>query len=120
MKLFRKKINQQYQSVQRTGRRHLRSRPYIIPIFGLLLGGIIVAAALLTNNSQVLLRPDSSHVVFLFDEGRRETLDTKAATVGDLVNKLPLHLIPQDVVEPSRDTQFLTIISGLIFIGRGR
>ncbi len=104
MKLFRKKINQQYQSVQRTGRRHLRSRPYIIPIFGLLLGGIIVAAALLTNNSQVLLRPDSSHVVFLFDEGRRETLDTKAATVGDLVNKLPLHLIPQDVVEPSRDT----------------
>src|SRR6185312_4656932 len=104
MMLQRQKITRQYQTFQESGKRHLYNRPYLIPIFGIILGAIIVAAAILTNGNQVLYRPDSSHVFFLFDNGHQETLDTKAATVGELVNKLPLHLISQDVVEPSRDT----------------
>lgn len=103
MKLFRRKISQHYQSVHQSGKRHIIRRPYILPIIGLLLGGSIVLAAVLTHGNQVF-KPSSSHVVFLFDQGKQETLDTKAATVGDLVNKLHLNLIPQDVVEPSRDT----------------
>lgn len=103
MRLRRKKISQHYQTAQASGKRQIYRRPYIIPLLGLVLGGVIVAAALLTHGNQIF-QPSNSHVVFLFDNGQQETLDTKAATVGDLVSKLPLHLIPQDVVEPSRDT----------------
>jgi uncharacterized protein YabE (DUF348 family) len=47
------------------------------------------------------------HVVFVFDSGKKRTVDTQAPTVGDLVKRLNLHLIPQDVVEPSADTQIV-------------
>jgi len=103
MKLRRQKTSQSLQVVGDNRQFHVR-RPYVIPILGLLLGLAIVGAAILTNGSSPTFRPSSSHVVFLFDNGKQETLDTKATTVGDLVNKLPLNLIPQDVVEPSRDT----------------
>lgn len=104
MKLRRRKGNSSTQAMQLLGQQQIIRRPYLIPLFGLLLGGAIVAAALLTHGSSPTFRPSGSHVVFLFDDGKQETLDTKAATVGDLVKKLPLHLIPQDVVEPSLDT----------------
>ncbi len=93
MKLRRKAVGEQ-----------VYKRPYLFPVLGLLLGGLIVAAALLTQGSSQIFRPSSSHVVFIFDNGKQETVDTKAATVGDLVGKLNLNLIPQDVVEPSLDT----------------
>jgi len=48
--------------------------------------------------------PIDSHVVYLFDGGKKQTLDTRATTVGDLVHRLPLKLIPEDVVEPSLST----------------
>jgi uncharacterized protein YabE (DUF348 family) len=103
MKLRRSKIAEHYQTIQDSGKGHIYRRPYLIPIFGLLLGGVIVAAAILTHGDTVF-RPNLSHVVFLTDDGTQETLDTKAATVGALLAKLPLNLIPQDVIEPSPNT----------------
>lgn len=88
------------------GRHHVRQRPYILPILGLLMGVAIVGAFLLSRPN-IALRPSDSHVVFLSDNGQRETLDTKAKTVRELIGKLPLHLIPQDVVEPSLDTRIV-------------
>lgn len=88
---------------QEGGKRHIKQRPYIVPIFGLILGFIIVGAALLGGNG-LPLRPSDAHVVYLFDGKDRTVIDTKAKTVGDMIGKLPLHLIPQDVVEPSLDT----------------
>lgn len=49
-------------------------------------------------------RPSDSHVVFVFDSGKKHTIDTKAATVGELISRLNLNLIPEDVVEPTADT----------------
>lgn len=49
-------------------------------------------------------RPSDSHVVFLFDSGKKRTIDTKAATVGELISRLDLNLVPQDVIEPALDT----------------
>jgi resuscitation-promoting factor RpfB len=69
----------------------------------MVLGIFIVIGIVLTHRGDAL-KPSGSHVVFLFDKGKKETLDTKAQTVGQLLNNLPLHLIPEDVVEPSRDT----------------
>jgi uncharacterized protein YabE (DUF348 family) len=88
------------------GRSHVRRRPYIVPILGLL-AGIAIVGGVVVSRPSAALRPSDSHVVFLSDNGTRQTLDTKSKTVGELVGKLPLHLIPQDVVEPSLDTKIV-------------
>jgi len=86
------------------GRRHIRQRPYLIPLFGLLLGLVIVSTVVYAKGGSHVYRPSDSHVVFLYDSGKKRTIDTKAPTVGDLIKRLNLNLIPQDVVEPSLDT----------------
>src|SRR3989344_2153380 len=101
--MIRKKVAKHYKSAHETGKRHIKERPYIVPLFGLILGFIIVGAALLGGNGKTL-RPSDAHVVFLFDKGDRQVIDTKAKTVGEMIGKLPLNLIAEDVVEPSLDT----------------
>ncbi len=103
MRLLRSKVTKHYKAAQSGGKRHIKQRPYIVPILGLVLGFVIVGAALLGGNGRTL-RPSDAHVVYLFDGKDRQVIDTKAKTVGDMINKLPLHLIPQDVIEPSLDT----------------
>jgi resuscitation-promoting factor RpfB len=97
------RIFSSYRHAHQRGRHHVHKRPYLVPIFGLVLGGIIVGGVLLASGGKPN-RPSNSHVVYLFDSGKHETLGTKAATVGELVKKLPLKLIPEDVVEPALDT----------------
>jgi uncharacterized protein YabE (DUF348 family) len=75
-----------------------------LPIFGLILGGLVVLIMVYGRGGGHTYRPSDSHVVFVFDSGKKQTIDTKASTVGDLVDRLNLHLIAQDVVEPSLDT----------------
>jgi uncharacterized protein YabE (DUF348 family) len=84
-------------------RRHIRRRPYIIPIFGLILGVAIVGLMIYSKGGHTY-RPSDSHVVFIFDSGKKRTIDTKAPTVGDLIKRLNLNLIPEDVIEPALDT----------------
>lgn len=103
MKLIKQKIFGQYRRAHHFSRRHVYARPYIVPILGLL-AGIAIVGAYVISRPDGTLRPSSSHVVFLSDDGKRQTLDTKAETVGDLIKKLPLNLISQDVVEPALDT----------------
>jgi uncharacterized protein YabE (DUF348 family) len=100
MRFFAKR----YRRLHRSGRRHIIRRPYLLPIFGLILGVAIVAGVFHYRGGTEAFRPSDSHVVFLFDSGKKQTIDTKAKTVGELVSRLDLHLIPEDVVEPSADT----------------
>lgn len=88
------------------GKHQLRQRPYILPIFGLVLGLAVVTTVVLANGGDTFT-PSNSHVVFLYDKGKKQTLDTRLSTVGELIDKLPLNLIAEDVVEPSRDTEIL-------------
>lgn len=106
MRRIGQKLFKHYEAAARHGRRQLRERPYIFPLFGFALGLVIVGAVLL-GGSGLKLHASEAHVVFLYDKGKRTVIDTKAKTVGDLVNKLPLNLIPEDVVEPSLDTQIV-------------
>lgn len=100
-----KALSRHYWSAHRSGEKQVRKRPYILPIFGLVFGLLIVAGVVFFTHNGDGLKPSDSHVVYLFDKGKRQTLDTKATTVGELINNLSrLHLIPQDVVEPSSDT----------------
>ncbi|HET7528608.1 MAG TPA: ubiquitin-like domain-containing protein [Candidatus Saccharimonadales bacterium] len=97
-------LTKPFRAAHHAGRHHIRQRPYILPLFGLLLGGAIVALMVYGKNGGYTYRPSDSHVVFVFDSGKKQTIDTKAPTVGELIKRLDLHLIPQDVVEPSADT----------------
>lgn len=103
MKFF----HRHYHRAHRASARHIRRRPYLMPIFGLVLGAAIVGLMLFYRGGTATFRPSDSHVVYLFNNGQKQTIDTKARTVGELVNRLPLHLIPEDVVEPSPDTEIV-------------
>lgn len=103
MKRLKLKFLKRYRLIHSAGREHVYRRPYIIPILGLLMG-VAIVVGVIVSRPHATLRPSDSYVVFLNDNGSKQTLDTKAPTVGDLVKKLPLDLIPQDVVEPSPDT----------------
>lgn len=107
MRLFPKKFLNHYQRAHEASRQHIKKRPYLLPIFGLLLGVVAVAIVVYAKGGTPTFRPSDSHVVFVFDSGQKRTVDTKAPTVGDLINKLQLHLIPQDVVEPSLKTKIV-------------
>jgi uncharacterized protein YabE (DUF348 family) len=96
-----------YSKVEAHSKRHINRRPYLLPIAGFLLGLAIVGTVVYANGGRPVQVSDS-HIVYLFDNGgKQQTVDTKAKTVGELVNKLPLHLIPEDVVEPSLDSQIV-------------
>lgn len=103
MRLIKITLLKRFAAARLFGGRHIRARPYILPILGLL-AGVAIVGAILIGRPSAALRPSDSRVVYITDNGQRQTLDTKAKTVGDLVSKLPLHLIAQDVVEPSLDT----------------
>lgn len=99
MRILRRKIREAHSG----SKRQLRERPYILPVLGLVLGFMIVGGVILGGSGQKL-RPHDAHVVFLFDKGDKRVIDTKAQTVGELISKLNLDLIPEDVVEPSLDS----------------
>src|SRR3990167_3461126 len=101
MQFVRKKLAKHYQTAADTSRQQLERRPYIIPLLGLVLGFIIVLG--MVAGRKGIDRPSDAHVVFLTDKGDRTVLDTKAKTVGELLDKLKLNLIPEDVIEPGRD-----------------
>src|SRR3990167_7686131 len=98
-----KSIIGRYRRAHREGRQHIRRRPQLIPIvvFGFAVLAAVAISVVLLSRGGDNLRPSGAHVVFLFDSGKRQTLDTKANTVGELLSKLDIKLIPQDVVEPS-------------------
>jgi uncharacterized protein YabE (DUF348 family) len=85
----------------------LKQRPYIIPLLGLFLGLAIVAAIWLSRSDLEEFRPSDAHVVYLFDSGQRRILDTRAKTVGELIGRLNLNLIKEDLVEPTLDTEIV-------------
>jgi uncharacterized protein YabE (DUF348 family) len=103
MRLIPKAITKPFHRAHRRSRRHIKRRPYLIPIFGLVLGLIIVGLVVYSKGGHTYTQSDY-HVVFVFDNGKKRTVDTQAPTVGSLIGRLNLHLIPQDVVEPSLDT----------------
>lgn len=103
MKLISNLSKNLFDSLHRRSRQHVRRRPYLLPAFGIVIGILVVAGVVWAKGGDTYTA-SNSHVVFLYDRGKRTTLTSKAATVGELINRLNLKLLPQDVIEPARDT----------------
>src|SRR3954464_10065036 len=103
MKLIPKAVVRKYRAAHRSGHRHIVRRPYLIPLMGLVLGGLIVSLIFFSKGGHTYVQTNY-HVVFVFDSGKKRTVDTQAPTVGSLIKRLNLHLLPEDVVEPSANT----------------
>src|SRR5581483_5192816 len=103
MRLLPKKLVGHYRTAHRAGSYHVRQRPYILPLLGLVLGLSVGGLIFLSQGGHTYVETNY-HVVYLFDSGQKRTIDTQAPTVGALISRLNLHLIPQDVVEPSLNT----------------
>lgn len=74
-----------------------------IGAFALLFGFFFFAGGLVIANSQTV-KPDDSHVVSLYIEGGETTVPTRAATVGEFLDKVDVNLYEADLVEPSVET----------------
>ncbi len=48
-----------------------------------------------------------THIVNLYVDGKKRTVSTRAKTIEDLLNRLKIPLIPEDITEPSRTTPII-------------
>jgi uncharacterized protein YabE (DUF348 family) len=100
---YSKKLSPIWRSIDAKSMPIVRRRPYILPILGVILGGLVVCMIVFSHGGKAL-KPSAAHVVFLYDNGHKRTVDTREATVGGMIKKLNLNLIKEDVVEPSLGT----------------
>lgn len=105
LKLMRvKKIFKKH--LRRAKAKKLHKHPFVVPVVTFLLLFFITAVVLITLNSQTV-QPSDSRIVELAIEGKHQTLPTRAATVGELLQRLNITLNEGDVVEPSAETEIV-------------
>jgi uncharacterized protein YabE (DUF348 family) len=84
----------------------LRNHPFIVPVITFLVLFFISLVAFI-NFSGTTIGASDSRVVHVSMNGTTQVVPTRAATVGELLNRMDIHLTPKDIVEPSADTQIL-------------
>lgn len=86
--------------------KHFRHHPFIVPVvtFLLLFFASSVAYVLFTSRGQTL-KPQDSHIVILSYDKKKQTVPTRADTVGDLIKRLDIPVNEGDVIEPAQDTK---------------
>jgi uncharacterized protein YabE (DUF348 family) len=80
----------------------LPKHPYALPVSIFLCAFILSAVAFVWFNSRTVQSSDS-RIVHLYMDGKKQTLPTRAATVGDMLKRLDVTLGEHDVVEPAAD-----------------
>lgn len=83
--------------------RFLLRHPFVLPVtiffVVVFLGmGMFVTVGATTGGAR------DKHIVNIYVDGEKQTVSTRAKTVGDLFKRLEIGLIDEDIVEPSRDT----------------
>lgn len=81
----------------------LKGHPFFIPVTTFLILFIATAVVLVALGGQTVGASDN-HVVIVTHDNKKETVPTRAAKVGELLDKLGVHLEKGDVVEPTVDT----------------
>ncbi len=107
MRKFRPKILQKkYISTKRRKLLRFKNHPFVVPIITLLVLSFLTMVAFIGLGARNFT-PTDSHVVIVSHDDKRETLPTRAATVGLLLDRLNIKLNQGDVVEPAKDAQIV-------------
>lgn len=80
-----------------------KNHPYAIPVTTFLVLFFISIAAFIGLNAQTV-QPSDSRIIELSIEGTHQSLPTRAATVGEFLNRAGIQIGDHDIVEPSQDT----------------
>lgn len=81
----------------------LHAHAFGFGVFVVLFSFCFFAGGLVAANGQTVI-PSDSHIVSLYLDGQETVAPTRAATVGDFINKASIKLYEADLVEPSLDT----------------
>lgn len=79
------------------------NHPYAIPVTTFLVLFFLSIATFIGLGAQTEL-PSDSHIIELSIEGTRQSIPTRATTVGDFLRRVGIRLGKNDIVEPSQDT----------------
>ncbi len=84
----------------------LLRHPLLAPVstfIALFFAGLIISVALGGSTQGA----SDARIVNIFVDGDQRTVTTRAQTIGDLITRLDVDLLPEDIVEPSKDTLIL-------------
>ncbi len=108
-----KRLSRRYQAHFRRHRKkthkrllHIKGHPFIVPVTTFLLLFFVSSIGLVLFGSQTIGASDS-HLVHISIDGQKRTVPTRANTVKDLLQRLQLSYVPEDVIEPKLDTPIL-------------
>jgi|AntRauTorckE6833_2_1112554.scaffolds.fasta_scaffold00163_29 uncharacterized protein YabE (DUF348 family) len=101
-------MSKQHTSNSTKQQRHIvihnwHKHPFFIPVATFLLLFFMSLVLFVVSGAQTLGATDS-RVVLLSIDGERQSLPTRARTVGNLLERLEINLAKKDVIEPSIDT----------------
>lgn len=104
-------LRTRYRHAQRKHVDRVKRIVYKKPLFTIPIATIMVllvlgmVALLVVNGGTPKLKPSDSNIVILDYDKKRQTVPTRAKTVGELLNRLHITMNTGDIVEPSRDTE---------------
>jgi uncharacterized protein YabE (DUF348 family) len=102
MRIFNK-LTMRYVSHKRKRFVHLKQHPFIVPVVTLFVLLFATAIGLVVTGSQTS-GPSDSHIVIVSYDKHRQTVPTRANTVGDLLKRINVSLRQGDIVEPAPAT----------------
>lgn len=86
----------------------LKNHPFVVPVVTFMTLFFISMVAFIIFGGGTTVGPSDSRVVNVYVDGEKQTLPTRAQTVGDLLERLSITVKPNDVVEPAVDSPILT------------
>jgi uncharacterized protein YabE (DUF348 family) len=104
-KKFAKSFKKKKKLVLRKSKFLLR-HPLLIPIVTFIVLFFVGLTALVALGGSTQGASDA-RIVSLYVDGEQQTVTTRAQTIGDLLSRLEVQLLPEDIVEPTRDTLIL-------------
>lgn len=81
-----------------------KNHPYAIPVTTFLLLFFISIAGFIGFNATTV-PPSDAHVIELSMDGKRQSIPTRAETVGEFLQRIDARLGENDIVEPDQDTR---------------
>ncbi|GAC1388120.1 MAG: hypothetical protein NVS1B7_7510 [Candidatus Saccharimonadales bacterium] len=86
--------------------KEVHKHPYMIPLVALLILSI-TSTGLFVYFTTTTVLPRDTHVVIISSDHKRQTIPTRAITVGDFLKRINVQLRPGDVVEPATSTDIV-------------